>query len=122
MQQKIKAWYFSHTKKLGYDDNRRIVAGRTHSIRFPVKHHYYRFPIEAPICCCVGLHGSIKPLHALEYKKYDISRIYVWRVELSGMMDFNYDKIAAEKRKYLWGYNATDIIKRFLMFVIMTVL
>ena len=114
---KIKAWYFSHTKKLGYGDNRRIVVGRTHGIKFPVlvfnDCSNQSEWLYTPRVCIVGLHGSVKPLNAYGYKYDYHNRIYVWRVELSGMMDIGDDKIAAEKRTYLWGYDATDVIKRF---------
>ena len=117
MNKKIKAWYFSHTKKLGYGDNRRIVVGRTHTAKFPV--NFYNGwlcrdeLIDKPYACKAGLHGSVLPLSAYGYKFFFNNRIYVWRVELSGAMDFGDDKIAAEKRTYLWGYDATNVLNRF---------
>lgn len=114
---KIKAWYFSHTKKLGYGDNRRIVVGRTHRIKFPVlvfnDCSNQSEWLYTPRVCKIGLHGSIEPLSAYRYKNDYVNRIYVWMVELSGMMDFGDDKIAAEKRTYLWGYDATSVIAKF---------
>ena len=114
MNKKIKAWYFSYTKKLTYGDNRRIVVGRTHMVKFPVYVERINCHVYRPVLCAAGLHGSIKPLHALHYKSYLRKRLYVWRVELSGMMDIGVDKIAAEKRTYLWGYDASDVIDSYI--------
>jgi hypothetical protein len=53
--------------------------------------------------------GSVKPLDALNYAPGPV----VWRVELAGDMDIGYDKIAATECKYLWGYDATDVLRLF---------
>ena len=95
---KIKAWYFSGVDcRLRYEDDRPIVTGETHTVDCK------------PILCKSGLHGSIRPLDAIQYAPGPV----VWRVELSGDMDVGDDKIAATERKYLWGYDATDILRSF---------
>ena len=94
----IKAWYFSGIdKKLRYGDGRTIDAGRTHKFK------------GQPVLCEAGLHGSVKPLDALNYAPGPV----VWCVELSGYMDIGKDKIAATERKYLWGYDATNVLRAF---------
>lgn|GEM_PF-1068147 len=94
----MKAWYFSQNDcKLQYGDGRTIKAGVTHTVACE------------PILCKQGLHGSVKPLDALEYAPGGM----VWRVDLGGDMVIGDDKIAATERKYLWGYDATPILRKF---------
>ena len=95
---KIRAWYFSDADcKLRFGDGRLIVPGETHTVD------------HKPVLCEAGLHGSVKPLDALQYAPGS----WVWRVELSGAMDIGDDKLAATERKYLWGYDATDVLRAF---------
>lgn len=95
---RIKAWYFSDAdRKLRYGDGREIKVGETHTFN------------GKPVLCEAGLHGSIKPLDALQYAPGPV----VWQVGLSGEMDVGDDKIAATERKYLWGYDATDVLRTF---------
>lgn len=94
----MKAWYFSNSDcRLGYGDGRQIKAGVTHSVN------------RAPVLCRYGLHGSVNILDALRYAPGP----YVWRVNLSGNMDIGSDKIAATSRTYLWGMDATNVMKKF---------
>ena len=94
----MKAWYFSGTDcRLRYGDGRVIEAGETHIVECK------------PILCEQGLHGSVKPLDALSFAPGPM----VWRVELSGDLDIGDDKVAATSRKYLWGYDATDVLCKF---------
>ena len=109
MNKKIKAWYFAPPgKKLGYGDNRKIVVGRTHKVKFPFTDERGSV-YEKPTCCYAGLHASIKPRDALEYARSSL----VYRVELSGVMDVASDKIAATERTYLWGYDAGPVLRMF---------
>ena len=97
-KKRIKAWYFSRgSKRLGYNDDRLIRKGRTHRIK------------GEPEACHQGLHGSKRIIDALQYAPGPV----IWRVELSGDMDIQDDKIAAQERKYLWGFDATHILRRF---------
>ena len=106
---KIKAWYFAPPdKKLRYGDNRKIVVGRTHKIKFPFT-DADGLVWEKPSCCHAGLHASIKPRDALKYAESSL----VYRVELSGVMDVASDKIAATERTYLWGYDAEPVLRKF---------
>ena len=106
---KIKAWYFAPPdKKLQYGDNRKIVVGRTHKVKFPFTDKK-GLVWEKPSCCHAGLHASIKPRDALKYARSSL----VYRVELSGVMDVASDKIAATERTYLWGYDAEPVLRRF---------
>jgi hypothetical protein len=109
MNKKIKAWYFAPPdKKLRYGDNRKIVVGRTHKVKFPFT-DADGLVWEKPSCCHAGLHASIAPCDALEYARSSL----VYRVELSGAMDVASDKIAATERTYLWGYDAEPVLRRF---------
>ena len=106
---KIKAWYFAPPdKKLRYGDNRKIVVGRTHKVKFPFT-DADGLVWEKPSCCHAGLHASIKPRDALKYAESSL----VYRVELSGVMDVASDKIAATERTYLWGYDAEPVLRKF---------
>ena len=94
----MKAWYFnSKDRKLRYGDNRIIKAGLTHKVT------------RKPVLCNAGLHGSKRIIDALSYAPGPI----VWRVELGGEMAIGDDKISATERHYLWGYDATDVLRRF---------
>ena len=109
MNKKIKAWYFAPPdKKLRYGDNRKIVVGRTHKVKFPFT-DADGLVWEKPSCCHAGLHASIAPCDAMEYARSSL----VYRVELSGAMDVASDKIAATERTYLWGYDAEPVLRRF---------
>ena len=94
----MKAFYFAKTKKqLRYNDNRSIVVGETHTIE------------QAPKCCKVGLHASIRLIDALKYAPGPI----LYLVELSGEIDVANDKIAAQSRTYLKEFDATDVLNKF---------
>ena len=109
MNKKIKAWYFAPPgKKLGYGDNRKIVVGRTHKVRFPFT-DANGLVWGNPSCCHAGLHASINPRDALKYARSSL----VYRVELSGAMDVASHKIAATERTYLWGYDAEPVLRKF---------
>ena len=97
----MKAWYFSTPdKKLRYGDNRVIRNGITHKIDIT------KLP---PSICNHGLHAGKSVLDALQYAPGD----YVWRVDLRGAMDIGTDKIAAESRTYLWGFDASTVLRNF---------
>ena len=94
----MKAWYFSQdNKKLRFDDNRTIKAGITHKVKCK------------PVLCKSGLHGSKKIIDALEYAPGNV----VWRVKLSGDIVHGDDKSVATERGYLWGYDASDVLRHF---------
>jgi len=94
----MKAWFFSNTdSRLRYDDGRKIKAGVMHT-----------FDGE-PIMCEQGLHASVNILDALSYAPGPV----VWRVNLSGEIVKGDDKCVATKREYLWGYDATDVLRKF---------
>jgi hypothetical protein len=94
----MKAWFFSHTDcRLANGDGRLIQAGKTHRVEGPLK------------LCRHGLHGSIKPLDALLYAPGP----FVWRVELGGEVLHGNDKLCGKERTYLWGYDATDVLRHF---------
>jgi len=120
MTKPVSAWYFSEMdRRLRYGDTRKISNGITHSVFLhrvkPVSDYYghnyrevryrevrYNTPIEA---CKHGLHASMDIFDALKYAP----DLVVWKVRLFGKMDKKTDKIAAQHRTYLWGYNATKV-------------
>ena len=94
----MKAWYFSENPpRLRYGDGRKIKAGITHKVKCE------------PVLCEAGLHGSVRPIDALEYAPGP----YIWRVELGGQIVRGDDKAVATKRTYLWGYDATETLGKF---------
>ncbi len=94
----MKAWYFSNSDcRLRHGDNRIIKAGITHTVDCE------------PILCKQGLHGSVNILDALSYARGP----RIWRVELNGNVIKSDDKAAATERPYLWGYDATDVLRHF---------
>jgi hypothetical protein len=95
---KIQAWYFAtEERKLGYDDNRPIVVGETHTVD------------RKPVLCEQGLHASERIIDALNYAQGPI----LYRVELSGQIVRGDDKLVATSRKYLWKLDATEILREF---------
>ena len=98
MGKPVLAWYFAPANnRLRYGDDRPIVLGETHSVQ------------RLPIACEHGLHASVKVLDALSYAPSSL----LYRVELSGAMDRESDKIAAQHRKYLWCVDAEEVLKEF---------
>jgi hypothetical protein len=67
--------------------------------------------VEPPLeMCRHGLHASMEPLDALLYAPGTI----VCRVELSGKILQDYDKMCAEKRTVLWMADATTALHEFM--------
>ena len=105
----MKAWYFStEDRRLQYGDGRKIKPGITHKIKWPWTDETGTI-WNGPSVCNAGLHGAQRIINALAYAHSPV----VWRVELSGKVEIGSDKIAASERKYLWGYDATKILRRF---------
>jgi len=94
----VKAWYFSYPNcRLRYGDDREIKAGVIHKVDCK------------PVLCESGLHGSVNILDALKYAPGP----YIWRVNLRGEIIKGDDKAVATEREYLWGYDATDVLRYF---------
>ena len=95
-------WHFSETNRLlRYSDNREIVAGQTLEVK------------GEPELCERGLHACKNILDACDYAPGP----YIWAVELSGKVIHGDDKSVATKRKALWGYDATEVLREFARFV-----
>ncbi len=99
MSNKILAWYFSEeSRKLRYGDGREIAIGVEHTVK------------GYPEPCKNGLHGSESILAALSFAPGPI----LWRVELSGRIKREDDKIAATRRRYIsGGIDVSDTLRRF---------
>ena len=94
----MKALYFStEDKKLRYGDNRIIVVGETHRVDC------------SPKCCNIGLHASKRAIDAVSFAPGSI----LFLVELSGDIDEQEDKLAAQSREYLAEFDATDLLREF---------
>ena len=97
MKTKLLAWHFSTSDRLCRFDKREIFAGKTLTVKPPLA------------MCSHGLHASVNILDACYYAPDP----YIWRVELSGEVTEGEDKAVATKRKALWGYDATDVLRAF---------
>jgi len=99
MTDTINAWWFSAAKTLPHKDGRRIVLGRTHKVKGTI------------IPCLNGLHGSVKPLDALNHAPGQI----VWKVRLSGVVvSHNDDKYCASERTYIaGGIDVSETLRAF---------
>ena len=97
MATKLLAWHFSTSDRVSRFDGREIVAGKTLTVKPPLSMCYH------------GLHASVNILDACNYAPGS----YIWRVELSGEVTEGEDKAVATRRKALWGYDATDVLRAF---------
>jgi len=96
----VLAWHFvEDTGKLGFGDGRKVVVGKTLSIKRG----------EKPECCFCGLHGSVDIVDALRYACGSL----LCRVELWGDLDTQDDKVAARNRRVIWMVDATDLLQTF---------
>ena len=95
-------WHFTETNKLlRYQDNREVVAGETLSVE------------GEPVLCEHGLHACKSILDACHYAPGP----YIWWVELSGEVVHGNDRSVATKRKAVWGYDATNVLREFARIV-----
>jgi hypothetical protein len=94
----IKGWWFSEGYKLPHEDNRIIKIGKTHKIKGKI------------IPCTNGLHASERIIDALGYAPGPI----IWKVELSGTVIKEGDKICASSRKYIaGGVDCSEVLRKF---------
>ena len=97
-EKSVLAWYFAPAnKRLNHGDGRLIRVGETHGVT------------GRPMLCEHGLHGSIRPLDALQYA----SSSTVFRVRLSGPLVKGDDKCAALKRTYIAELEAELVLGEF---------
>ena len=98
MTKTVFAWHFSSADcKLGNGDGRAIKVGKTLEVDCE------------PILCRQGLHASVKIIDALKYAPGP----YLWRVKLGGTIVTGDDKLVATERTHLWGFDATDMLRKF---------
>lgn len=94
----ILAWHFlQEDQKLRYPPYTQVEPGQTLTVEPPLR------------MCSKGLHASIRPLDALRYAPGPI----VCRVELSGQVLHDDDKLCAESRTVLWMADATRTLTDF---------
>jgi hypothetical protein len=91
-------WHFTDSDKiLRYHDGREVVAGETLKVSEPIE------------LCTRGLHASKRLIDALSYAPGP----YVWFVKLSGTVIHGDDKSVATERTAVWGFDATDVLRKF---------
>ncbi len=89
------AWHFTNGPQLRCGTA--LETGRT-------------YHVEPPIALCRrGLHASVRLIDALTYAPGST----LSRVELSGEILTDNDKIVATDRRVLWTIDATDLLRRF---------
>jgi hypothetical protein len=93
----ILGWWFCNGDELPNSDGRKIVVGKTHIVKGEIK------------LCHNGLHASKLLVDALSYAPG--SNLY--RVELSGKVLNDDNKMVASQRKYLWHIDAEKVMRRF---------
>ena len=94
----MRAFYFSNSdKKLRHNDGRQIRKGRTHKVKCD------------PVLCERGLHASERLIDALKYAPGN----HLWLVDLKGEIVTGDDKAVAVERKYIDGFDATDLLYEF---------
>lgn len=97
---KILAWHFLREDcKMRFNHGITIKPGVEYEAKLPL------------IMCKNGLHASEQIIDALCCAPGPV----VCRVELSGRMIKNNDKICAEKRKVLWMYDVTNVLHEFAL-------
>ena len=101
MSEKILAWHFvQNDRKLRFSKSQRLV--RTGQVL-----HVNPEKLEL---CSFGLHASRRAMDALKYAPGPI----ICRVELSGKIIEDKDKLCAERRKVLWMADATETLHEFV--------
>lgn len=105
----VPAWWFGRRKTyLGYGDKQRIREGKKLG---PEKAMGWGATgITSPFRCHRGYHASVNLIDAADYEK----GWWLWRVELSGMMDVGPGKIAAMYRRHIKAVNFKPIFKAAL--------
>ena len=93
----IKAWWFCKERLLPHKDSRKVKIGSTHVHKGEL------------IICNSGFHASIQILDALKYIQGNI----LYRVECSGEIIQQSDKLVCSRRKYLASFDATDMLWHF---------
>ena len=101
MNTPIKAWHFIHND----------FTIKTSSMKRPLKVHQgqvlrHRGPLEL---CKRGLHASIKPIDAIYYAPGSV----VCRVECSGDVIHDEDKLVCSRKRVLWVKNAERTLHEF---------
>ena len=95
----MKAWHFLKAdKKLRYGDNRIVRPGV-----------WMKSKAKELMMCDAGMHASKDILDALDYAPGPI----VCRVELGGEMIHQDGKSCARKRRVIWMYDATNVLRKF---------
>ena len=91
----ILAWHWLSADGKMANTGEVVEAGKTYTV-------------EPPITCCErGLHASIKAIDSLHYAPGPI----ICRVEMSGEIASQEDKLAASSRKVIWMADADKVLR-----------
>jgi hypothetical protein len=93
----VSSWWFAASDRLPYKDGRKIIIGKTHSLKGQI------------ILCNHALHGSIHPFDALQYA----TGPYLYKVEQWGDIIQENDKLGSRYRKYLQMHDITYELRLF---------
>jgi len=94
----MKAWHFiKNNKRLGYGDNRIVKTNRTYKVQGEIQ------------ICGNGMHGSKRIIDALKYANGSI----VCRVDITGGIIEDDDKIVGRNRRIIWMRDVTNILHEF---------
>ena len=94
----VLAWHFiKDDYTCGHGQLGKIKVGKTYIAKRDIA------------LCKNGLHASKRILDALSYGPGSV----VCRVEMSGKILYDDDKLVAEKRKVLWMFDATNLLHEF---------
>ena len=96
-EQVINSWWFAASDKLPHGDNRKVIIGKTHSLRGDI------------VICRHALHGSIHPFDALRYA----TGPYLYKVEQWGDISQEKDKVGSRYRKYIAKHDVTQELRLF---------
>ena len=94
---KILAWHFLNDKGTLRRGGLKVTPGLTLKMRGPL------------VMCERGFHASIRPIDALQYAPGSM----LCRVELSGEVIEDTDKVIASERTVLWMADATNTLHEF---------
>lgn len=95
--EKIEAYWFAASDTLPHGDRRKIVVGKSHSLRGEI------------VICQHALHASRHPFDALRYAPGP----YLYKVLCSGDVIEHNDKLGCRRREYVAKIDATDLLWRF---------
>jgi len=91
-------WHFTPLdRRLRHDDGREVIPGETLTVDV------------TPVLCKAGLHQSPTVLDAFQWAPGP----YLWRTSMERVVERDEDKMCGWDRTALWGFDATELLRRF---------